>query len=428
MVVSTIFPLVAMVCIFSFMYLARMCTSDKLTKKAIRNNCVEVFLAMTFLVFASVSKTIFDAFNCSSYGDDPEEYLFADMSIDCSDMNHKLAQKYACIMMLVYPLGIPLLYAVLLFQRRNEIKAEDRATNASLIKTGFLWEMYEPDTWWFEIFECLRRLAMSGLLVFVRPGSTSQVVLALILAMASVVLYTHLRPFVEDEDDNLAVVCQVSVFITIFAALIVRIEVDQIDSYNQDTFGIMLIGVNLVGVLMVSSNLIHQPLLYFIKLVSSKNRHDGYIKGLTVHHDRNSTFIKYFENLALSSQEASGFSEIPLRGSRGSKWSSKTHAKLEWRNANGYGPIDEGRVTFTITCPLHEVREYILNRDCKLHPGYLDHFDINTEPSLRDLSPRLRLQSLARRGRENRRVIYTGREMPFPLQNRDYLMEQVRRA
>ena len=37
-------------------------------------------------------------------------------------------------------------------------------------KTSFLWANYEPQLWWFEVFECGRRLALSGILVFVAQG------------------------------------------------------------------------------------------------------------------------------------------------------------------------------------------------------------------------------------------------------------------
>ena len=36
------------------------------------------FLTLTYLVFASVSKTVFDTFNCSAIGDDPTLYLARD--------------------------------------------------------------------------------------------------------------------------------------------------------------------------------------------------------------------------------------------------------------------------------------------------------------------------------------------------------------
>lgn len=328
LLVSTILPLLASAFIFTCMFVARRLNKDDHIKKTIKNNCIELFLGLTFLLFASVSTTIFDTFNCAQYGDDPKLYLVADMSIDCADPTHKLFEKYAMGMMIIYPFGIPYLYAKLLFKRQKEIQADNRASNKSLIKSSFLWEMYEPRVWWFEIFECGRRLAMGGLLVFVRPGSTSQIVLTMVLAMGSVVIFTHVRPYVAERDDDLAVACQISVFITIFGALLVRVEVDTIDSYDQTIFGYVLVAVNMVGVAMVLKNASYTPLRLVTNYFSDKNQYGGAIKGLTDEHDRNSSFIKYFEKLAMSMQHESGYVDVPLENAKWSTWSEQTRAKM----------------------------------------------------------------------------------------------------
>lgn len=87
------------------------------------------------------------------FGDDKTRYLSLDQSLDCDSPKHKKFQYYAMLMAVVYPFGITALYAALLIKKRHAIQARDRATNASLIKIAFLYEMYENENWWFEIFE-----------------------------------------------------------------------------------------------------------------------------------------------------------------------------------------------------------------------------------------------------------------------------------
>ena len=168
-----------------------------------RNFATSSFLTLTYLVFASVSKTIFDTFNCQHFGDDPTRYLARDQSIDCSSDEHKLYQKYAMAMILVYPFGIPAYYLCVLLMQRQRIQSPEREEIPSIQKTSLLWANYEHGMWWWEVFECGRRLALSGVLVFVAQGTASQIVVALLICVATTGMYIHFRPFERDSDDNL---------------------------------------------------------------------------------------------------------------------------------------------------------------------------------------------------------------------------------
>jgi hypothetical protein len=65
---STIAPLLLTLLIFLYMFMARTFTPKEkvLRRKQIRNNCIEAFLGLTYLVFASVSTTIFEVRMCKT--------------------------------------------------------------------------------------------------------------------------------------------------------------------------------------------------------------------------------------------------------------------------------------------------------------------------------------------------------------------------
>ena len=65
---STIAPMLITLLIFLYMFIARAFTAKErvLRRKEIRNNCIEAFLGLTYLVFASVSTTIFEVRICKS--------------------------------------------------------------------------------------------------------------------------------------------------------------------------------------------------------------------------------------------------------------------------------------------------------------------------------------------------------------------------
>ena len=51
---------------------------DRARRKRARDFAYTSFLTLTYVVFATVSKTIFDTFNCIQIGDDPIRYLARD--------------------------------------------------------------------------------------------------------------------------------------------------------------------------------------------------------------------------------------------------------------------------------------------------------------------------------------------------------------
>ncbi|GMH77788.1 hypothetical protein TrST_g13868 [Triparma strigata] len=239
------------------------------------------FLTLTYIVFASVSTTVFDTFNCGQFGDDPHLWLARDHSIDCRSPQHVKYKTYASVMVFIYPLGIPALYATVLFRSRKKLRRVDRDFDPTIQKTSFLWQNYELDKWWFEVFECARRLGMSGILVFVAQGTASQIVVGLLISAFTSGLYIHWRPFERESDDDLAIVTQVSLFFTLLAALLTKVEIDKTDDYNELIFGYMLIVVNCSSVALLILSQLSKPIhFWFGAVVGKQHRHEGSLRGM----------------------------------------------------------------------------------------------------------------------------------------------------
>jgi hypothetical protein len=72
------------------------------------------FLAMTFLIYSTVSTAVFQTFACDTidqYAEHKTSYLRADYSVECGTAKHTLYKMYSGIMILVYPIGEPLVLA-----------------------------------------------------------------------------------------------------------------------------------------------------------------------------------------------------------------------------------------------------------------------------------------------------------------------------
>ncbi|GMH59300.1 hypothetical protein TL16_g02801 [Triparma laevis f. inornata] len=316
-------------------------------------------------VFASVSTTVLDTFNCKTYGDDPTEYMVSDQSLSCDTKEHKTFQFYAGGMIFVYPVGIPLLYFGLLWKDRKELSVKaEREKNAALLKTGFLWDEYIDKYWWLEVFDCVRRLSQTGLLIFIFRGKASQVVVAMIISAISVALYINWKPFVKHTDNQLAIISQAAIFFTLFAALLTKVEIDKRDNYDMEMFGYLLIAVNVLVIFLFICQGLVQPWKIFVKKVSRTHIHGGYLRGLPSK-PAWEDFWDYFDLLIESNSDDAGWDEMKPRDwhmgkKQGKKWLKSTNAEGFWRCSSGNGPIDQLRVTFPLEAEYADVVKHAL--------------------------------------------------------------------
>jgi hypothetical protein len=188
-----------------------------------------VFLAMTFLIYSAVSTTVFQTFACDRIDEDIKtavttRYLRADYSIQCDTHEHKIYKAYAAIMIIIYPLGIPALYAWLLWSNKHKLSSKNDASvrmlnrhrDVSLRPTRFLWRTYTPQMYYWEVVECMRRLLLTGAIVFIKPGTRAQVTVACILAMVSLTIALHCRPHADSLDGRIYTVGAMIIFLSMF--------------------------------------------------------------------------------------------------------------------------------------------------------------------------------------------------------------------
>eukprot|EP00903_Cladosiphon_okamuranus_P018351 g16883.t1 len=203
LLVNTLGPLVV-VSLLGITYWIAMYRNNSITASGdavveqIRYRHQTVLLLVTFLVYSSVSSTVFQTFACETL-DDGIEYLRADYTILCKDAKHKAFEVYAGIMFAVYPIGIPLLYAILLLQRRDVLaNADVDKTRAQSISS--LWEPYRPERFYYEVVECGRRIMLTGVLVFIFPNDAAQIAITMLLAFFFFMVFEMLRPYASESD------------------------------------------------------------------------------------------------------------------------------------------------------------------------------------------------------------------------------------
>jgi len=249
---------------------------DKEYYASLADGCVSFAFLLLFLIYPSTSQNIFYAFQCLKL-DDGSSLLRIDLSISCDSTTHKAFMVYAGLMGLAYPIGIPALYALILYlfypqlkelmrlerskavleqqkadaartetdshqaivQRRQSFKLaapELARAQAEYAKLEPLFEAqrdalpdyvrklvggFEFRVFWFELMECLRKLMLIGAPVFFDPpGSVQQLLYGLVACFIIACAYALWQPYVDDSDDRLALLCQTSIFFALLSSVV----------------------------------------------------------------------------------------------------------------------------------------------------------------------------------------------------------------
>lgn len=97
----------------------------------VKRKHLSVALFVVFFIYSPASFTIFQTFVCDQL-DDGVSYLRADYSLRCSASQHASFVKFAVFMVLVYPIGVPLVACVWLANNHRDLKHADRDENPHL--------------------------------------------------------------------------------------------------------------------------------------------------------------------------------------------------------------------------------------------------------------------------------------------------------
>ena len=219
--------------------------SDEALRNA-RQKHVSVFLLFTFLVYSSVSSILFQTFACEPL-DDGKYYVRADYRVECDSPRHEAFKIYAAFMTVLYTVGIPALYGFLLFKERGVLRLNepDREDIPRICSTSQLWKPYKPSVFYYEVIECSRRILLTGVLVFIYPNTPTQIAVTLILAFIFAMVSEALNPYVSRWDTWISRVGHIVVFLSVFLALLLKVNVSAERSESQEMFEVFLVFVNM---------------------------------------------------------------------------------------------------------------------------------------------------------------------------------------
>ncbi|KAJ1483234.1 hypothetical protein T484DRAFT_1801045 [Baffinella frigidus] len=116
-------------------------------------------------------------------------------------------------------------------------------------RAGFLFLLYEVEYWWFELFEMLRKLTMTTVLVFVASGTLGQIVFGLIVICLAFVVTFALTPYVSPNLDRCQLFSLGTQFVVLQYGLVLHLDGTSLSSQAEKNIinGIMILVEKLPG-------------------------------------------------------------------------------------------------------------------------------------------------------------------------------------
>ena len=247
-----LWPLVLMIAVASALLAHAAVRKSSLRAAMLRG--LEASILISFCVLPSVTRSLFLAFQCESFGfddiagEDSKAYLTASLNVECTgDGEHGSIIALAVVFVVLWPVAMPLLYAVLLHRCRHAIV--DHQPNALSRATRFLWSEcpcmhIEPRTdlhveltlsdrctdedlyCGYEMVVIVQKLVLTNVVLFFNISGGSDQILRLIVGLLVTLLGLTLQlltqPFRKPSDDALN--CVVQLVLVLFFTLGIMVK------------------------------------------------------------------------------------------------------------------------------------------------------------------------------------------------------------
>ena len=130
--------------------------------KIVALRSLEAAVFVSFCTLPSVTRSLFLAFGCQSFGFDDltsetKSYLTASLDIECSSGAHRPIVALAVGFIVVWPVAMPLVYAFLLYRSRRSIQNHRPSPLSRALR--FLWSDYKDGYYWYEMIALTKKLA-----------------------------------------------------------------------------------------------------------------------------------------------------------------------------------------------------------------------------------------------------------------------------
>ncbi len=211
----------------------------------LKEKVIQLSIIVIYFALPSVSQNIFDAVNCRPFqiSDEPivyQSYLLMNMDIVCDS---KTDAEYGRIMISFWALFAIwiILTPILSLWLLKRVSTAIRTNRITMLANScrFLWNDYKPSFWYWDVVDILRKIILTGLIIFIDRKEGSNKFMRLTVAIVFSVIYSFillsLRPYRRSDDyfcafaSNMLLVCCFSLGIILKHCS----EEDLLDDYDS---------------------------------------------------------------------------------------------------------------------------------------------------------------------------------------------------
>jgi hypothetical protein len=162
-----------------------------------KKHVIQVTIVVIYFALPLVAERIFDALKCRAFNTDDNEtpsfesYLLIDMSIQCNADNgnrsYKTIYTTFWILLGVWIIFVPIVFFLLLIYISPSIESSRITFLADACR--FLWQDYNSNMWFWDIVDTMRRIFLTGIIMFIDTQEGSNKILCLVVANIVSALY-----------------------------------------------------------------------------------------------------------------------------------------------------------------------------------------------------------------------------------------------
>ena len=199
---------------------------------AFGDRCVQLLVALAFLLYPVLCMRLLQLFHVASY--DEARVMHDDTRVHLQELRRWQAGGLGYVALFVA--GIPAAFFACLWRevkpcftsRPVDVNSADAVARVAreqrvFVRYGLLFSKYKPSCWWYEVVEMPRKLLLVGSIIFVASGTVGQIVYAIAVALASVLVLTYFAPYADRRLSAVAWVCSVCTMLTLNCALLLHL-------------------------------------------------------------------------------------------------------------------------------------------------------------------------------------------------------------
>jgi hypothetical protein len=204
------------------------------------------FLVMTFFTLYPQNAKVFLSFLlCREI--DGRWYLEADYRQHCYDDKWSSYATMAIPAIIIYVVGTPAFFLGVLYYM---LKSGTLRLPANEDKFSFLYVMYKPDFWFFEIYQLLVKCVMCSIIMFINKGSATQVACTLFFAVIFCFVALTTAPYKNTDLNANAALTTSTMVLTLLTALLLKTVIYKLDGWSKGLLDGFIMAVNLITMLL----------------------------------------------------------------------------------------------------------------------------------------------------------------------------------